>query len=94
MSYEQIKNLRPSEFKRFCGVKPERFQVQALVLAFIIPLMVTVPVKAQSRTDFDYVEKKCPFPDFSTLSGKKHTIKSPRYGCDTLYFWLGSAIAL
>jgi hypothetical protein len=26
MSYEQIKDLRPAEFKRYCGVEPEIFQ--------------------------------------------------------------------
>ncbi len=26
MSYEQIKDLRPALFKRYCGVKPETFQ--------------------------------------------------------------------
>jgi hypothetical protein len=26
MSYEQIKKLRPAEFKRYCGVKPHTFQ--------------------------------------------------------------------
>lgn len=26
MSYEQIKKLRPVEFKRYCGVKPHTFQ--------------------------------------------------------------------
>lgn len=26
MSYEQIKNLRPVDFKRYCGVKPHSFQ--------------------------------------------------------------------
>src|SRR5947199_4724677 len=25
MSYEQIKDLRPAEFKRYCGVEPETF---------------------------------------------------------------------
>jgi hypothetical protein len=26
MSYEQIKDLRPADFKRYCGVAPETFQ--------------------------------------------------------------------
>src|SRR5215210_2049814 len=26
MSYEQIKDLRPTDFKRYCGVDPETFQ--------------------------------------------------------------------
>jgi Helix-turn-helix of DDE superfamily endonuclease len=26
MSYEQIKDLRPAEFKRYCGVEPETFK--------------------------------------------------------------------
>jgi hypothetical protein len=26
MSYDQIKDLRPAEFKRYCGVEPETFQ--------------------------------------------------------------------
>lgn len=26
MSYEQIKDLRPADFKRYCGVEPETFQ--------------------------------------------------------------------
>jgi hypothetical protein len=26
MSYEQIKDLRPADFKRYCGVEPEIFQ--------------------------------------------------------------------
>ena len=26
MSYEQIKDLRPADFKRYCGVKPETFK--------------------------------------------------------------------
>jgi hypothetical protein len=37
MSYEQIKNLRPSEFKRFCGVKPELFQEMVEVLKPKLP---------------------------------------------------------
>ncbi len=26
MSYEQVKDLRPAEFKRYCGVEPETFR--------------------------------------------------------------------
>lgn len=26
MTYEQVKYLKPSEFKRLCGVKPETFK--------------------------------------------------------------------
>src|SRR5207253_7712283 len=26
MSYEQIKDLRPADFKRYCGVEPDTFQ--------------------------------------------------------------------
>ena len=26
MSYEQIKDLRPADFKRYCGVEPETFR--------------------------------------------------------------------
>lgn len=26
MSYEQIKDLRPTDFKRYCGVEPETFR--------------------------------------------------------------------
>lgn len=37
MSYKQIKNLRPSEFKRFCGVKPELFQEMVEVLKPKLP---------------------------------------------------------
>jgi hypothetical protein len=29
MSYEQIKDLRPAEFKRYCGVEPETFRRMA-----------------------------------------------------------------
>ena len=25
MTYEQVKNLKPEEFKRLCGVRPETF---------------------------------------------------------------------
>jgi len=37
MSDQQIKNLRPSEFKRFCGVKPELFQEMVEVLKPKLP---------------------------------------------------------
>jgi hypothetical protein len=33
MSYEQIKDLRPALFKRYCGVKPETFQRMVEVLS-------------------------------------------------------------
>lgn len=33
MSYEQVKNLRPVEFKRYCGVKPHTFQKMAEVFS-------------------------------------------------------------
>lgn len=33
MSYEQIKKLRPVEFKRYCGVKPHTFQKMVEVFA-------------------------------------------------------------
>jgi hypothetical protein len=26
MSYEQVKDLRPTDFKRYCGVEPETFR--------------------------------------------------------------------
>ena len=32
MSYEQIKDLRPALFKRYCGVKPETFQKMVTVV--------------------------------------------------------------
>lgn len=33
MTYEQIKNLKPTEFKRLCGVCPETFKDMVKVLA-------------------------------------------------------------
>jgi hypothetical protein len=33
MSYEQIKDLRPALFKRYCGVKPETFRKIVTVVA-------------------------------------------------------------
>ena len=33
MSYEQIKDLRPALFKRYCGVKPETFQKMVALVA-------------------------------------------------------------
>lgn len=33
MSYEQIKDLRPALFKRYCGVKPETFHRMVTVVA-------------------------------------------------------------
>jgi hypothetical protein len=33
MSYEQIKDLRPALFKRYCGVKPETFQKMVTVVS-------------------------------------------------------------
>jgi hypothetical protein len=33
MSYEQIKDLPPALFKRYCGVKPETFQKMVAVVA-------------------------------------------------------------
>jgi hypothetical protein len=33
MSYEQIKDLRPALFKRYCGVKPATFQKMVAVVA-------------------------------------------------------------
>jgi len=33
MSYEQIKDLRPALFKRYCGVKPETFQKMVAVVS-------------------------------------------------------------
>jgi hypothetical protein len=33
MSYEQIKDLRPALFKRYCGVKPETFQRMVMVVS-------------------------------------------------------------
>jgi hypothetical protein len=33
MSYEQLKKLRPVEFKRYCGVKPHTFQKMAEVFS-------------------------------------------------------------
>jgi Helix-turn-helix of DDE superfamily endonuclease len=33
MSYEQIKNLRPALFKRYCGVKPETFRKMVEVVS-------------------------------------------------------------
>jgi hypothetical protein len=33
MSYEQITDLRPALFKRYCGVKPETFQRMVAVVA-------------------------------------------------------------
>lgn len=32
MTYEQIKDLKPAEFKRLCGVRPETFQAMVTVL--------------------------------------------------------------
>jgi Helix-turn-helix of DDE superfamily endonuclease len=33
MSYEQIKDLQPALFKRYCGVKPETFQKMVTVVS-------------------------------------------------------------
>ena len=33
MSYEQVKDLPPAEFKRYCGVQPETFQRMVEVVA-------------------------------------------------------------
>ena len=33
MSYEQVKNLKPEDFKRLCGVQPETF-TQMVILTF------------------------------------------------------------
>jgi len=33
MSYDQIKDLRPALFKRYCGVKPETFQKMVAVVS-------------------------------------------------------------
>jgi len=33
MSYEQIKDLRPALFKRYCGVRPETFQRMVTVVS-------------------------------------------------------------
>jgi hypothetical protein len=33
MSYEQVKNLEPTEFKRLCGVTPATFQEMVKVVA-------------------------------------------------------------
>jgi len=33
MSYEQIKDLQPALFKRYCGVKPETFQKMVEVIS-------------------------------------------------------------
>lgn len=33
MSYEQVKNLKPAEFKRLCGVYPETFKEMVTVVA-------------------------------------------------------------
>jgi hypothetical protein len=32
MTYEQVKNLKPTEFKRLCGVYPETFQEMVKVV--------------------------------------------------------------
>ena len=32
MTYEQIKNLKETEFKRLCGVKPQIFEEMASIL--------------------------------------------------------------
>lgn len=33
MTYEQVKNLKPTEFKRLCGLYPETFKDMVKVLA-------------------------------------------------------------
>jgi hypothetical protein len=33
MTYEQVKNLKPTDFKRFCGVSPDTFKDMGIVLA-------------------------------------------------------------
>ena len=33
MTYKQVKNLKPTEFKRLCGVYPETFQKMVKVVA-------------------------------------------------------------
>jgi len=37
MSYQQIKNLQPSQFKRLCGVKPDLFEEMIEVLKPELP---------------------------------------------------------
>ena len=37
MTYEQIKNLREKEFKRFCGVKPQLFEEMVSILRQKVP---------------------------------------------------------
>lgn len=32
MTYEQVKHLKPAEFKRLCGVKPETFRQMVALL--------------------------------------------------------------
>ncbi len=32
MSYDAVKHLKPSEFKRLCGVQPETFETMILVI--------------------------------------------------------------
>jgi hypothetical protein len=39
MSYEQIKDLRPSLFKRYCGVKPETFRKMVTVVSLHLSQM-------------------------------------------------------
>jgi hypothetical protein len=33
MSYEQVKDLPPAQFKRYCGVQPQTFQKMAEVVS-------------------------------------------------------------
>jgi hypothetical protein len=39
MSYEQIKDLRPALFKRYCGVKPETFHKMVAVVSLHLSKM-------------------------------------------------------
>ena len=39
MSYEQIKDLRPALFKRYCGVKPETFHTMVTVVSLHLSKM-------------------------------------------------------
>jgi hypothetical protein len=43
MSYEQIKDLRPALFKRYCGVKPETFQKMVTVVSLHLSKMRVKP---------------------------------------------------
>jgi hypothetical protein len=48
MSYQQIKDLRPALFKRYCGVKPETFHKMVTVVSLHLSKMRVKTGRPQS----------------------------------------------